>query len=111
MSHFYVFNVELVKFVKFKIQSLPGRKRTMKNKLLLWENILFNVEIQYDSSQWDSMSDQHVFCDVAFTSLMWIHVARLLADLATGWSQFSELGSRTQDSPLGKKRKKNVEEF
>lgn len=70
------------------------------------------VENQYDCShQWDRMSDQHVFCDVAFSCLMWVHAARLLTDLATGWSQLSELGSRTQDSPLGRKEEKTVEEF
>lgn len=68
------------------------------------------MEDQYDPShQWDRMSDQHVFCDAAFISLMWVHVARLLIDLAAGWSQLYELGSRTQDSPLGKKGGEGVE--
>lgn len=107
--------LNLLNLLNFKFKVFQGEREqwniaTYCEKISFYWQV-FNVEIQYDSSQWDSMSDQHVFCDVAFTSLMWIHVARLLADLATGWSQFSELGSRTQDSPLGKKRKKTVEEF
>lgn len=59
-SHFYVFNVELVKFVKFKIQSLPGRKRTMKYSYLLWENILLLTGFQCGDPIWFQSVRQYV---------------------------------------------------
>lgn len=59
-SHFYVFNVELVKFVKFKIQSLPGRKRTMKYSYLLWENILLLTGFQCGDLIWFQSVRQYV---------------------------------------------------